>query len=65
MPKVKIAAEVFNRYENAFWILGTWNQHARRQGWSKYERDQVLERAKVSSYSNLLRVILTHTDLTS
>ena len=62
---VQIADQEFSRDGNAFHLIGCWNKHARRQGWSKDDRNEVIKRAQSSDYDNLLQTLLSVTNLTS
>lgn len=43
---------------NAFSLLGTFQQAARRQGWKKEDIDKVINDATSGDYDHLLRVLM-------
>lgn len=47
---------------NAFAILGRWREAARRAGWSKVDRDVVLNDARSGDYNHLLSVIMENSE---
>ena len=58
MKKVKLNLEGVDG--NAFAILGTFQKHARRQGWTKQEIDQVTNKATEGDYNHLIATIVEH-----
>lgn len=45
---------------NAFAIMGAFQAQARREGWTKQEINEVLDRARSGDYSNLISTIAEH-----
>lgn len=45
---------------NAFSIMGAFSRQARKEGWTKEEITEVLDKAMEGDYDNLLRVIIRH-----
>ncbi|PQJ80667.1 hypothetical protein [Polaribacter porphyrae] len=45
---------------NAFMIMGVFQRHAKKEGWSQQEIDLVLAEAKSSDYNHLLTTIENH-----
>lgn len=45
---------------NAFSIMGAFSNQARKEGWTKQEINEVLDKARSGDYNNLLRVIMDH-----
>ncbi len=60
MKKVKM--ELVGLDGNAFSLMGTFQQNARRQGWNKEEIDEVIKKCMSGDYNNLLRVLMEHTE---
>ena len=46
--------------ENAFNLLGLFQQAARREGWTKDEIDAVVKKAMSGDYDNLLSTLCDH-----
>jgi hypothetical protein len=46
---------------NAYSLMGAFEAEARKQGWEKFEIQQVLRKCKESNYDNLLRVLMEYT----
>lgn len=61
--KVVIDEEEFSRDGNAFWLMGCFQKHARRQGWTKDQIDAVLDEARASDYDNLLATLMANIEL--
>ena len=61
--KVKIDEQEFSRDGNAYALMGCWSKEARRQDWSKAQRDEVLARCISGDYDNLLQTLLSVTEL--
>ena len=60
MKKVKM--ELVGLDGNAFSLMGTFQQNARRQGWNKEEISEVIKKCMSGDYDNLLRVLMEHTE---
>ena len=60
MKKVKM--ELVGLDGNAFSLMGTFQQNARKQGWNKEEIDEVIKKCMSGDYNNLLRVLMEHTE---
>ena len=45
---------------NAFAIMGAFQRQARREGWTKEEINEVLDKARSGDYSNLISTIAEH-----
>lgn len=45
---------------NAFAIMGAFQRQARREGWTKEEINEVLDRVRSGDYSNLISTIAEH-----
>lgn len=58
-PEVKL----IGKDGNAFFILGTCQQAARRAGWSPAEIKSFVDKATSGDYNNLLRVVQDHFDV--
>lgn len=62
--KVLINEREFTRDGNAFALLGQFKHHARRQGWSNEDINQVMEDAKSGDYSHLVSTLMSYIELT-
>jgi len=49
---------------NAFVLMGTFAQRARKEGWTKVEIDGVINEAKSKDYDHLLCVLMNHCECT-
>lgn len=58
-PEVKL----IGKNGNAFFILGTCQQAARRAGWSPDKIKSFMDKATNVDYNNLLRVVEEHFDV--
>jgi hypothetical protein len=56
MKKVKLRLEGLDG--NAYSLLGAFQHHARRDGWTADEIAEVTTRAKAGDYDNLLRTLM-------
>lgn len=45
---------------NAFAIMGAFQRQARREGWTKEEINEVLDKARSGDYNNLVKTIMDH-----
>ena len=45
---------------NAFAIMGAFQRQARKEGWTKEEINEVLDKARSGDYYNLINVIAEH-----
>ncbi len=45
---------------NAFAIMGAFQKQARKEGWTKEEINEVLDKAKSGDYSHLISTIANH-----
>jgi len=45
---------------NAYALLGAFRAQARKEGWTKEERDEVIKEATSSNYDHLLQTLITH-----
>ena len=61
--KVVIDEEEFSRDGNALWLMGCFQEHARRQGWTKDQIDAALDEALASAYDNLLATLMANIEL--
>jgi hypothetical protein len=46
---------------NAFALMGAFQKQARKEGWSDWEIDEVLEECKSGDYDHLLMTLMRHT----
>lgn len=46
--------------DNAYQVLATFRLHARREGWTPEEIDEVIVEAKSGNYDHLLKTIWSH-----
>ncbi len=45
---------------NAFYLMGAFSVAAKRQGWTKAEVNEVLDKAKAGDYDDLLNTLQEH-----
>lgn len=58
----KIKLDLIGKDGNAFAIMGAFSKQARREGWSKEEINEVLNKATTGDYDHLLQTIISHCD---
>lgn len=58
----KVRMELVGLNGNAFSIIGAFQLHARRQGWTGDEIQAVLKEASSGDYNHLLRTMIKHVD---
>lgn len=60
MKKVKLSLVGVDG--NAYSIMGTFRQQAKREGWTQEEIDAVIDEATSDDYNHLVSTILKHTE---
>lgn len=58
----KVKLQLVGLDGNAFYIMGTWKNAARRQGWNHEEIELVLNDAMSGDYNHLLQTIVKYTE---
>lgn len=58
----KVNLELVGLDGNAFFLLGKFQQEARRQGWSAQEIQTVMTEAQSGDYDHLLQTLIAHTE---
>lgn len=56
----KVNLEMVGLDGNAYAIMGAFQRQARKEGWSKEEINEVLDKARSGDYSNLIATIAEH-----
>jgi len=56
----KVKLELVGLDGNAFALMGTFAEQARREDWTKAEIDEVLTECKSGDYNHLLRTLMAH-----
>ena len=58
----KVKMELVGLDGNAFFLMGSFQKNARRQGWSAEEISVVLDKCQSGNYDNLLRTLMENID---
>jgi len=48
---------------NAFVLMGVFSKQAKREGWTKDEISEVIDKCKSGDYNNLLSTLADHCDM--
>ena len=60
MKKVKM--KLIGLDGNAFSLMGSFRQNAKKQGWNKEEIDKVIKECMSGDYNHLLATLIEHTE---
>lgn len=61
MSNKKVTLKLEGMNGNAFSIIGSFTNQAKKEGWTKEEISEVTELAMSGNYDHLLRTIMEHT----
>lgn len=64
-PAKTINFDLIGKDGNAFFLLGSWQRQARREGWSNEDINKVVNKATSGDYNNLLSTLSAHCDVIS